>query len=240
MPINAKGKELLKEPLCKAFRDVFKHEIIKMIDEEGKYGSEFKSVVEKTLKKERFLKLVNQLLQEILEKTNTDEKDLYKTLSILVEEDVADEIKKDLGGQIEEKNRDGKTNKVYSQGEKELLWTNSPLRYIGKKTSIFNDIIKVIKNHKLIQFTLILGIALLSISSLLFNSLYKALIVGFTLTVFSADSLTIKIANITGALGGVLLFSLQFPLYFNTSLLRKHEKTSYKVPPKNVLVINKA
>jgi len=43
-------------------------------------------------------------------------------------------------------------------------------------------------------------------SALLFNSIYKAVVVGLTLTVFPADTITIKVANIIGGFGGVLIF----------------------------------
>ena len=50
------------------------------------------------------------------------------------------------------------------------------------------------------------GFLFLIISAILFRSFYKAILVGLTLTAFEEEILYIKVANLLGGIGGILIF----------------------------------
>ncbi len=58
--------------------------------------------MKKTQKEEKFSHLVNKLLQTILKETDIKKEDCYTALSTLMEEDLVEDLKKELKGQIEE------------------------------------------------------------------------------------------------------------------------------------------
>ena len=224
MVINLKGRKILKEPLYDKFRELLVDEIIKTIDLEGKYGSELRPIIEKTLRKEKFKEMVDKLMKSLAKETKIDDKYSRDALSILIEEDVARDIKNDLEDQIEERydvKRDKESERLYREGINNNLWDRVPSRYLGQKTSLLRDVLLLIKENEAIKLTLFLGIVFLVISSILFNSVYHAIIAGLTLSAVPGDSVTIMIANILGAFGGILIFFVSLSLIFQHILLTK-------------------
>ncbi|RLG10887.1 MAG: hypothetical protein DRN64_02240, partial [Thaumarchaeota archaeon] len=115
---------------------------------EGKYGSELRPIIEKTLRKEKFKEMVDKLMKSLAKETKIDDKYSRDALSILIEEDVARDIKNDLEDQIEERydvKRDKESERLYREGINNNLWDNVPSRYLGQKTSLLRDILLLIK-----------------------------------------------------------------------------------------------
>lgn len=224
MPVDAKGKQILREPTYNKFRQLLINDIMKTIDLEGTHGGELKPIIEKTLKEEKFKDLVSKLLQCIVKETDINVKDCPQTLSMLMEEDIADDIKRDLQDQVEERHdgkRDKETERIYREGTNEQLWKDIPSRYLGQRASLINDIFGLIKENIVIKLTFLIGFVLLGISSILFKSVYKAVIAGLTLTAMPAISVTTMIANIIGAVGGILIFFVSLSLVFQYLFLAK-------------------
>jgi len=110
---------------------------------------------------------------------------------------------------------------LYREGINNNLWDNVPSRYLGQKTSLLQDVLLLIKENEAIKLTLFLGIVFLVISSILFNSVYHAIIAGLTLSAVPGASVTILIANILRAFGGILIFFVSLSLIFQHILLTK-------------------
>jgi uncharacterized protein with PQ loop repeat len=87
-------------------------------------------------------------------------------------------------------------------------------------------VIQKISENPIITGLFLTGFLLFAISAILFGSVYEALITGLTLTSVKGDELTIKLGNITGAIGGILIFFVSLSLVFQYILLvrRRDEK----------------
>ena len=101
------------------------------------------------------------------------------------------------------------------------LWHDVPSRYIGAKTSLWRDVWGLIMNNSAMKWIIGLGIGLLILASLLFKSVYKAIITGLTLSAFSGPGLSVKLANIIGAVGGILIFFVFLTLIVQYLFLTK-------------------
>jgi len=226
MSIGIKGKEILKESNYDEFRRAFINSIMRSISIEGEAGTDIRKIIERTLEEEKFDIIVDKLLKNIAKETNMSNEDSRKVLPILLEEDVAGEISKNLLGHIQEERDIGKeqeTNEIYKKGRVNKLWGAINLRHlIGPKISLIDDISLLLKRSNAIRYVLLSGLGLLIASALIFKSIYKALIVGLTLTEVPGDSISVMIANIMGGLGGFLLFfvSLTFIFEYITHLER--------------------
>jgi hypothetical protein len=220
MPIDIEGKEILKEPLYDRLRQEIINEIMSTIDSEGKYGEELRISIEKVLKKQQFKGLVDKLINTLQEEKGISASDGPQTLSMLVEEDLANDIKENLQGQIEDTHViKGKRKRIYKVGKKVRLWEKIPSRYLGEKSSLLRDIANLIKENNAIKSALLIGAFFLVVSSILFKSVYKAIIAGLTLSAFSGS--TTIVANILGALGGILIFFVSLSLILQHIVLAK-------------------
>ncbi len=208
MTIDTKGKEILRRARFDKFRRAFIDSLMERISVEGTSGLDLRSAIEQTLREEGFDDLVSELVENIAKETRMSTKDCYRALPVLVEEDVAGDVKRDLQGQVyEELDAGGKEKEIYQRGERVRLWKNVGFkRFLGQKSSTLADLFKFLREHDIVRYTLFAGISLLVLSSLLFGSVYKAMVVGLTLTVFGGESLLTKVANITGGFGGILVF----------------------------------
>jgi hypothetical protein len=141
-----------------------------------------------------------------------------------MEEDIAEDIKRNLGDQVEEHPEAGQGNqrgKLYGEGESRLLWRDVPRRYLGSRISVFRDIVSLVAKNITVQVTFLGGIALLIISAVLFGSVYKAVVAGLTLTALPAEAVRMKLANVLGAVGGILIFFVSLSLVFQYLFLAR-------------------
>jgi len=218
MSLGIKGKEILKESKYDLFRKAFIDSIMQRIGLEGQVGSDIRSIISKTLEEEKFDVIVDKLLRNITKKTNLSKEDSLKALPILLEEDVVGEISKNLPGQVQKEKVMGKEteeNEIYNKGKVNKLWGAINFKHlIGPKLSLVNDIFLLLKGSNAIRYTLLFGLSFLIIAALIFKSIYKALIVGLTLTEIPGESTITMIANILGGLGGFLIFFVSLTFIF--------------------------
>jgi len=222
MEVDKKGKEILKEAHFDRFRQAFIDSLMEKISLEGKYGCDIRSLIEETLKEEAFVDFVHRLAEIIERKTTMSKKESEETAYTLIEEDVANDVRNILHGQLEEK-RNFKHSKVeeqiYSKGKELKLWKGVALkRFLGKRASRWQDILRLLREHGL-GYVILTGVGLLIVSAVLFGSLYKALVVGLTLTIFAGETLRTKIGNILGGIGGVLIFFTSMTILIEYILL---------------------
>lgn len=242
MGVDSKGKEILEKADFDKFRKAFIDSIMRRISFEGKAGSDISTIIEQILREEGFDTLVRKLVENIAKETNMSIENSRKALPVLLEEDVANDIKKDLQGQVQE-TRNYKSIKknggIYKKGEETKLWKNVGVkRFIGQKPSIVNDVFSLIKEHNIIKYTISMGFCFLAISALLFHSLYKAVLVGLTLTAFPGESAITKTANIIGGVGGILIFFVFLTLVLQYLLLTKTRDEQVKELARNYLEKN--
>ncbi|MFO8051828.1 MAG: hypothetical protein R6V01_09055 [Thermoplasmatota archaeon] len=100
-----------------------------------------------------------------------------------------------------------------------MLWKDTPKRYLGSRKIPFKDMLDLLRENKFIDAVIITGIILLSLSAGLLGSIYDALVAGLTLTTAPGDQMRIMIGNITGAIGGILIFFVAISLLFQYMLL---------------------
>jgi hypothetical protein len=208
---------VLQEPAYRAVRDIIIDDIIKTIDREGRYGQELRPIVENTLKESKFKPLVAKMFENIMKQTDISPQDCQEALSTLMEEDIAVDIKHKLDDQVEERAEKQKSPGQGSLGGRDMgrrLWRDVPKRYIGKRISAFRDVVNLIHKNTAVRLTFLGGITLLVVSTLLSGSVYKAIIAGLTLMAMPAVTLREKLANVLGALGGILIFFVSMSLVF--------------------------
>lgn len=224
MPLDAKGKRILKEPAYEKLRDIIIEDIVQTIDREGRYGQELRPIIDDTLKDAKFKSLVVKLFDNIMKYTDISPRECKEVLSTLMEEDIADDIKRGLEDNLEEHSdtgRGGRKDRLHGNGEEKHLWRDVPRRYLGSRISALREIANLISSNTAVQITFVGGVALLVISSLLFGSVYEAVIAGLTLTAITAESARDKLANVLGALGGILIFFVTLSLIFQYLFLAR-------------------
>ncbi|RLF51165.1 MAG: hypothetical protein DRN11_03275 [Thermoplasmata archaeon] len=215
MSVESVGKEILKEAGFERLREAIIEELVRKISRGGCYGADIRKIIEETFKEEEFVNFARKLARIIEEKTKIDREKSNKAACQLVEEEIADDIKNIFHGQLEER-RNGKSKEekqIENIGKESKLWDEATKRFVGKKQNVIELIAEIFREHCLIRYTIIAGFSLLILSAILFNSIYKAIVVGLTLTIFSSNSLKIKIANVLGGLGGNINI---FYLYINS------------------------
>ena len=231
MTVDRKGREILKEVHFDKFREAFIESLMKKISIEGKYGSDIRPIIEETLKEEAFTDFINRLVNIIERETSFKKEICNKTASALVEEDIAGEIKDILKGELEEEKEYRKSKEeeeICLKGNEYKLWRSKAKHFLGKKSTLLNDISKLLKEHRILLYTIFTGIGFLVISAILFGSIYKAIIVGLTLTTIQDSSISAKIANVLGGLGGILIFFTSITILLNYILLTERRNEHIK------------
>ncbi|OYV02684.1 hypothetical protein CGW93_04280 [candidate division bacterium WOR-3 4484_18] len=94
MEVDKKGKEILKEAHFDKFRQAFIDSLMEKISLEGKYGRDIKSLIEETLKEEAFVDFIHRLAKIIERKTTMSKKESEETAYTLIEEDVANDVRR--------------------------------------------------------------------------------------------------------------------------------------------------
>jgi hypothetical protein len=125
------------------------------------------------------------------------------------------------------------------KGRHQGLWYNLPFkRVLGKKPRLFPEFIKLIKTQRVIRYPLFLGITFLCIAAIFFNSTYKAILVGLTLTSFEGNMVT-QVANVFAGLGGVFLFFISVAITFQYLMTVKKRDDQIKKLADNYLIRTK-
>jgi len=209
MPIDKKGQEILKKIGYHKFRQTIIDSIMNKISINGMSGCNLRPILEETLKEEYFSNLVKKIAKEIELTTNMSRSESEKSASYLIEEelgsDIAQSLEESPQNRVEEVRKRDKV--IQRKGLRARLWKGrwSDIS-LGRKTIFVAEIARILGTHPILRAIILMGIILLVISSLLFNSIYKAVLVGLTLTAFPGESLRLKIANLIGGIGGILLF----------------------------------
>jgi len=213
MGVGNKGKKVLKNVDYDVFKRAFIQAIMENIREKGVSGKEVQEIIKETLDDKRFNFFVKKSLKNIAKETNMNPKECEQALPVLMEEEVADELDDNLKGEIH--NEEKKKKKIDKKGRHQGLWYNLPFkRVLGKKPRLFPEFIKLIKTQRVIRYPLFLGIIFLCIAAVFFNSAYKAILVGLTLTSFQGN-IVIQLANVFAGLGGVFCFLFPLRLHSN-------------------------
>ena len=228
MSLDIKGKEILKEAQFNKFKEAFIESLMEKISMEGRYGANIRPLIEDTLKEEAFVDFINKIT-ELIEKSKIEKDDCSKTAGVLIEEEIADDIKEILHGQLDEEedsNTSKENQRLHSKGERLKFWKGPRLkRLLGGKHTRLGDISRLFKDHPILRYPVILGAMFLIISAALFNSVYKALVVGLTLTIFPGETLKLMVANILGGLGGILLFFTSVTIVLEYILIAERRNT---------------
>ncbi len=217
MPLEKKGKEILKEVKYPKVRNAIIGSIMERISKEGMLGSDVRPIIEETLREEHFTDFIEKLIQEIRRKTNMSASESAKSVPYLIEEDVSQEVLRNMEGKMEEIEKpfsEKEERELHEKGEREKLWKKiGRQRLLGKKPLFLLEVWQILSRHLILRVTIISGISLLIISAFLFHSLYKAVLVGLTLTAFTGNSILIKVANLAGGTGGILIFFTSISLF---------------------------
>ena len=222
MPVDIKGKQILRDPHYIQLRQNLIDEIMKKIDEEGKHGIELREYIMEALKDDRYQPLIKEMMAKVEERANIRKEDCRKVLAVLLEEDIAGDIKKNMGDNIEEKEEGGwagEKSRINREGEKKKLWRDAPMRYLGSRKIPLKDLWDILRENKFIDTVIITGIVLLVASALLLGSPYDALVAGLTLTTAPGEEIRTMAGNIIGAIGGILIFFVAISLIFQYMLL---------------------
>ncbi len=233
MGVGNKGKKVLKNVDYDVFKRAFIQAIMENIREKGVSGQDIQEIIKETLDDKRFNFLVKKSLKNIAKETNMNPKECEQALPVLMEEKVADELDDNLKGEIH--NEEKKKKKIDKKGRHQGLWYNLPFkRVLGKKPRLFPEFIKLIKTQRVIRYPLFLGIIFLCIAAVFFNSAYKAILVGLTLTSFQGN-IVIQLANVFAGLGGVFLFFISLAITFQYLMTVKKRDDQIKKLADNYL-----
>mgnify|MGYP006276538763 CR=1 FL=1 len=233
MGVGNKGKKVLKNVDYDVFKRAFIQAIMENIREKGVSGQDIQEIIKETLDDKRFNFLVKKSLKNIAKETNMNPKECEQALPVLMEEEVADELDDNLKGEIH--NEEKKKKKIDKKGRHQGLWYNLPFkRVLGKKPRLFPEFIKLIKTQRVIRYPLFLGIIFLCIAAVFFNSAYKAILVGLTLTSFQGNIVT-QLANVFAGLGGVFLFFISLAITFQYLMTVKKRDDQIKKLADNYL-----
>ncbi len=220
MSLNTKGKRLLRESNYRKIREQLLKDITESINLEGVHGDKITYHIEKALEKEDYSEIKNELVEKIKEELEVTREEAINTLLVILQEDICLELQDNIYTHSK-KREDLISDQVYKKGKQKKIWEHVRSIVLGKETSSLGDLILLLREHSIIRWTLLVGFILLTISSLLLESIYKSVIAGLTLTAEPGDSLRIMIGNITGALGGILLFFVFISLLIQDKYLAR-------------------
>ncbi len=220
MSLNSKGKKLLRESNYRKIREQLLRDITESINIEGVHGDKIIYHIEKALEKEDYQGIKSELVDKIKEELGLETKEAENVLLVVLQEDICSELQDNIYTHSE-KRVDLISDQLYKRGKQKKIWEQVRSIVLGKETSALGDLMLLLKEHSIIRWTLLVGFVLLTISSLLLDSIYKSVIAGLTLTAEPGDSLRVMIGNITGALGGILLFFVFISLLIQDKYLAR-------------------
>ncbi len=220
MSLGRKGKKILRESNYRKIREELLIDITESINFEGVHGDKITYHIQKALEKENHFEFKRELVDKIKEELDLNEAEAENALLVMIQEDIRKELEDDIYTHSE-KRGEIIPGKVYKKGKQKKIWDDVRSIVLGKETSSLGDMMLLLREHSIIRWTLLIGFGLLTISSILLESIYKAIIAGLTLTAESGETLRIMIGNITGALGGILLFFVFISLIIQDKYLAR-------------------
>ncbi len=220
MSLNSKGKKLLRETNYRKIREQLLKDITESINIEGVHGDKITYHIEKALEKEDYYEIKSELVDKIKDYLGLEIQEAENVLLVILQEDICSELQDDIYTHSEKRD-DLISDQIYKKGKQKKIWEQVRSIVLGKETSALGDLMILLNEHSIIRWTLLVGFVLLTISSLLLESIYKSVIAGLTLTAEPGDSLRIMIGNITGALGGILLFFVFISLLIQDKYLAR-------------------
>ncbi len=220
MSLNSKGKKLLRETNYRKIREQLLKDITESINIEGVHGDKITYHIEKALEKEDYEEIKSELVEKIKDHLGLEIQEAENVLLVILQEDICSELQDNIYTHSEKRD-DLISDQIYKKGKQKKIWEQVRSIVLGKETSALGDLMILLKEHSIIRWTLLVGFVLLTISSVLLDSIYKSVIAGLTLTAEPGDSLRIMIGNITGALGGILLFFVFISLLIQDKYLAR-------------------
>ncbi len=206
MSLDYKGKRLLRDSNYSKIRDHLIKDIAESINASGVHGDKVIEHISNVLRDERYDTITRKLLDKIKEAMDLDkEYEAEDAMMVILQEDVCSELHKNLYTHPER--LEGLISKdLYKKGKRRKIWKDVETRKLGKKTTVLGDLMLLLSKHSMIRWTMVLGVTLQTVSSILLESVYKSILAGLTLTAEPGGSLRIMMGNVIGALGGILLF----------------------------------
>ena len=235
MSLDYKGKRLLRESNYSKFRDQLIKDIAESINISGVHGDRVIEHISNVLQDEKYDAITRELIDKIKEKMDLDkEYEAEDALMVILQEDVCSELHKNLYTHPE-KLGDLISEGLYKKGKRRKIWEDVQTRKLGKKTSVLGDLMILLSKHSIIRWTLILGVTLQTVSSILLRSVYKSVLAGLTLKAEPGESFRIMMGNVIGALGGILLFFVFVSLLIQDKYLaRKRDERLRRLADKTV------
>jgi len=211
MPVKKKGNKLLERTGYKKFKKRISRAVAEYIRDNPEEGENLHEIVKKTLEVEKYKEFFDNLTQKIKKTVRVDEAEASKSASILVDEEISQEIQKNvpglvstpLGKESKDHIKQGLHRKLRSLG---VLKGEYVERIVGTKTLVGESIRRFFRKRTVFIKILGLGMGLIIVSGVLLGSVYNALIVGLTLDAIPTESIPGMIGNIVGGLGGIIIF----------------------------------
>ncbi len=210
MPLDRKGKDLLKQAKYDKIKREIIRAIVKRIRDEANVGEEFHSIVEKVLKEERFQQFFEELVRQIQKSTRLPEKESKGCASLLVSEAAGEEVCRVVPSLIVESERKPNQrrmeyfDRLSKQGMLRGQCTSQAI--VCGKGGFGKSVRDVFMHHPIVLLVVGAGAAFILIASLLIGSPYETLLAALTLQPSDASSVSQQVGNVLAAFGGVLLF----------------------------------
>ncbi len=226
MPVDQKGKEVLKAAGYRTVRRDISKAVAEYTRDQGRAGEDLYSIVERILGEEKFRKFFEGLIRRTMEATKLTEKESKRCASMLVGEETYEDLRRVPGLVYSDREaRDGKMEKIFTKSRRKGLVKGRYERrgILRAKPGVLCSLVELFRDNPILWKIVGIGIFLILTSAFLLGSFYDALIVALTLNAIPAPTLILKLGNILGAIGGVLIFFTSIALVL--SHLMEKERT---------------
>ncbi len=229
MPVDKRGKKLLKAAGYEKFRKYLLRAVAEYIRDNAEVGEDLQEIVGKVLREERFRDFFDSLVQKTREDTKLSKDDASETASILVGEETRRDMERkapglvcsSLGRKPQHPSREKLHRKLLRRGVLKGRYSEPAVLWF--KARFWEAIMGFFREHPRLLGIISAGGIMIAISAILLGSIYNALVVALTLNAVSTASVAGKIGNIIGALGGVLIFFTSISVVV-TYLLEKERR----------------
>jgi len=230
MPVDEKGKKILKAASYDKFRKEISRAVAEYIRDQGKMGEDIQTIVDRVLKEDRFKRFFESIVERTQEITNLSRRESENCASMLVSEETSAELQRKVPRLVCREESLGQTNQIQREFYKKLqkgkilkgrYQRAGVLKFKPKFSIVVSEFVR--KNSALMKIVGV-GIFLIALSMFLLGSVYDSLIVALTLNAVSASSLGAKLGNVIGALGGVLLFFTTISIIVSHFLERERKR----------------
>jgi hypothetical protein len=208
MPIDRKGKDLLRAAKYDRFKKDISRAVAEYIRDRGSAGEDLQRIVEQVLREERFRPFFDDLTERTRRATMLPEKESRSCASLLVSEETGRDLQRTVPALVVE--QDGRPEeKRYVQRLRSSGLFCGPYversvvcRRVGRLSAVW----ELLSQHPSLLLVIGFGAGMIVVAALLLGSVYEALLAALTLQASDVSTAGGKIGNIFAALGGVLLF----------------------------------